>query len=285
MTASNRRGPSQPCPGCFRPKGDLEKCPHCGYDTSAERSPGLLRWWTLLNGRYLIGREYKHGGRRRYLAWDRAAGEPVVISEHDAKKAVEGIYAELAYETALRMDWNSEYAAFIQGDLKRMGKLARLRNRHLERVRDAFSANVKVYAVMDWMPGMSLGDYLAHAGGTLPENRAIAVTLPILDALRELHAAGLHGFFVSENTIFLADGTRPVLLFCPVDDERHPMWDVRECAKLLNRMMGGYSTSIEIIAPPGMSPGLAALLKHPPEDPAAFQRALLAVRDGVYRKR
>ena len=284
------------CPGCFRPKGTVEKCPHCGYETSVKRDAKLLPWWTLLRGRYLIGRELGRPWPHRYLAWDKMENKPVVVSEYDAKEAASSFYAELAYESMLKVDWDSAYESFIEDFLGTMDKLARLDNLFLERVREAFSVNYKAYAVGDYMPGMSLADYLARAGGPIPEDRAVAVMLPILDALCGLQAAGLD-CDVYKETIFLADWKRPVLLSSSVSRRGwHPGHVAWLCANLLGRMVAGiqlpetgWNQSLESARrqalrdlPPGvsLSPGLIAALADPGDNAAAFRRALRAVRDG-----
>lgn len=66
--------------------------------------------------------------------------------------------------------------------------------RHLARVRAVFVAPDVVTVVRDHVDGPALSDELAAAGGTLPLEVAVRRCVGVLDALADLHAAGLtHG--------------------------------------------------------------------------------------------
>ena len=50
------------CPGCFADKGQVNPCPHCGYDEALERSPLVLPHRTLLHGHFVVGRLHVPSG-------------------------------------------------------------------------------------------------------------------------------------------------------------------------------------------------------------------------------
>ena len=90
--------------------------------------------------------------------------------------------------------------------------LARFEHRNLVRVRDYFEANHTAYIVMDYEDGEPL-DLLLDRHGTLSEAQLRRVLLPIIEGLRQVHAAGFLHRDIKPSNIFVrrADET-PVLL-------------------------------------------------------------------------
>ena len=90
--------------------------------------------------------------------------------------------------------------------------LARFEHRNLVRVRDYFEANHTAYIVMDYEDGEPL-DRLLERHGTLTEAQLKRVLLPIVDGLREVHAAGfLHRDIKPSNVYVRRSDESPVLL-------------------------------------------------------------------------
>ena len=90
--------------------------------------------------------------------------------------------------------------------------LARFEHRNLVRVRDYFEANRTAYIVMDYEEGELL-DGLLDSHGTLTEAQLRRVLLPIIDGLREVHAAGyLHRDIKPSNVYVRRSDESPVLL-------------------------------------------------------------------------
>ncbi len=65
---------------------------------------------------------------------------------------------------------------------------------------------------MDYLDGMSLAAYVAHKGGRLPWEAALAVVRPMLDALSEIHAAGLAHRDIDPNNVYITRKGGVVLL-------------------------------------------------------------------------
>ena len=90
--------------------------------------------------------------------------------------------------------------------------LARFEHRNVVRVRDYFEANRTAYIVMDYEEGEPL-DKLLERHGHLTEAQLKRVLLPIVEGLKEVHAAGfLHRDIKPSNVYVRRSDESPVLL-------------------------------------------------------------------------
>ena len=70
------------CIGCMREIADDVICPHCSFDNTKQQIAPLLPYGTLIEKRYIIGREVEiNSESTRYIAFDRETGERVFIRE------------------------------------------------------------------------------------------------------------------------------------------------------------------------------------------------------------
>lgn len=206
--------PAVLCSGCFasRPPGQL-LCPVCNWDESSPRSLLYLPVRTLLHGEYLIGRPLgKPGGFGiTYLAWHRVLEQKVAIKEY--------LPPELAGRDGSGRTVSSHSieheVAFVFGReqfMKEARTLARLNHPNIVRVRSFFEENNTAYLVMDYAPGQSFSDLLVAGGGQLSEREAVALLLPILDALQFIHDQGYLHRDVKPGNLYLKEGGEPLLL-------------------------------------------------------------------------
>ena len=116
--------------------------------------------------------------------------------------------------------------------------LARFEHPNVVRVRDCFEANNTAYIVMDYEDGEPL-DVLLRRLGTLTEAQLKRVLLPVVDGLRQVHAAG-----------FLHRDIKPANIFVRRSDESPVLLDFGSARQALGRR----SRSVTAIASAGYSP-------------------------------
>ena len=116
--------------------------------------------------------------------------------------------------------------------------LARFEHPNVVRVRDCFEANNTAYIVMDYEDGEPL-DVLLRRLGTLTETQLRRVLLPVVDGLRQVHAAG-----------FLHRDIKPANVFVRRSDESPVLLDFGSARQALGRR----SRSVTAVFTAGYSP-------------------------------
>lgn len=197
------------CLGCMECYGDeFQICPHCGYieGTPAEEKihmePG-----TLLHNRYIVGRVLGYGGFGvTYIGWDGKLEQKVAIKEY------------LPGEFSTRMPGQSTITVF-SGDKSEQFKdgmkkfvdeakrLAKFKNEPgIVKIFDSFEENSTAYIVMEFLDGETLKSYLDREG-TLPEDKAIKLLMPVMKSLQTVHTEGiLHRDIAPDNIFLTKDG-------------------------------------------------------------------------------
>ena len=144
-----------------------------------------------------------------YLAEDVRLGRSVAIKEYLPNE-----FAVRAGETVHPKSRSDEehFEWGLSRFLEEARTLARFRHPNLVRVLDYFEVNQTAYIVMDYEEGESL-DRVLERRGTLSEAQLKRVLLPIVDGLKEVHAAGyLHRDIKPSNVFIRRSDESPVLL-------------------------------------------------------------------------
>ena len=144
-----------------------------------------------------------------YLADDVRLGRSVAIKEYLPNE-----FAVRAGETVHPKSRSDEedFAWGLKRFLEEARTLARFRHPNLVRVLDYFEVNHTAYIVMDYEEGEAL-DRVLERRGTLSEAQLKRVLLPIVDGLKEVHAAGyLHRDIKPSNVFIRRSDESPVLL-------------------------------------------------------------------------
>ena len=215
-------------------------CPHCGWIVDALPESALhLPPGTILQEKYLIGKALGQGGFGiTYLAWDKTLNIKLAIKEYMPQ--------ELAYRTGgqgeVSLFKSSLADSFIYGLEKFLEEARTLAqfNEHpnIVSVRDFFKVNGTAYLVMSYIEGLTLKEYLSSMDKPLTFEQAFNIFMPVLDALKDVHAAGLlHRDISPDNLVIDAQGRIVLIDFGAA-----------------RRAMGDKSRTMSIIMKAGYSP-------------------------------
>lgn len=228
------------CMGCMKDKGDSLECPVCGYRPDHRRSPFVLPYQAILNNKFLVGRILgKPGGFGvTYLAWDLVLHITVAIKEYLPRDLVARDPNHLTV-VPHSQDANEEFSYGLRQFLREARTLSKFNHPNVVRVREFFEQNRTGYITMDYYEGISLDEYIKRNGGKLDEATVMAIMLPVMDGLREVHAQGfLHRDIKPEN-IYLTKGGNPILL--DFGAARLALW-------------GQLSRPLSVVLTPGFAP-------------------------------
>lgn len=200
---------SQRCLGCMELFGDeFRVCPHCGYviGTAAEEAihiePG-----TLLYDRYIVGKVLGYGGFGvTYLGWDGKLEQKVAIKEYLPGEFSTRMPGQSRI-TVFNGEKNDQFHDGLKKFVEEAKRLAKFQNEAgIVKIFDSFEENDTAYIVMEYLEGETLKDYLKRVG-TVAEDKAIAMLMPVMNSLQTVHKQGLlHRDIAPDNIFITSDG-------------------------------------------------------------------------------
>ena len=165
----------------------------------------------ILHGRYKIISVLGRGGfSYTYKALDSKLDRTVAVKEY--------FPASVAFRTGLTVkpvDTKSQdsYAAGLRSFIDEARTLARFSNEHICLVWDYFEDNGTAYLVMSYLSGESLDAVLEKCPNGVMKSDAVRMWLmPLLGALRELHAASYMHRDIKPSNIYITYDGKPVLI-------------------------------------------------------------------------
>lgn len=204
------------CMGCMKDKGPAERCSYCGWlEGTAQESTLHLPPRSLLQDKYIIGRVLGQGGFGiTYLAWDSLLDRKLAVKEFFPRELATRDSANKTVKVHSG-SYDEQFSYGLDKFLDEAKTLAKFDNHpNVIAVKDFFRANGTAYLVMNYLEGCTLKDYLLYKGVALTFDEALAVTLPVLDALQTVHEAGMLHRDISPDNIFItAQGSIIVLDF------------------------------------------------------------------------
>jgi serine/threonine protein kinase len=228
------------CMGCLAERGGQIICRTCGWREGAmPASPLYLTPRTILNEQYLVGRVLGHGGFGiTYLGRDLSLGVRVAVKEFFPGLVAtrhQGSPQVTSYSNQAR----SHYEYSLEKFIEEARALARFQDHpNVVTVVNFFHANGTAYIVMKYLEGKTFKEYLVEAGGKIPYELACRILIPVMDALRELHGAGLLHRDISPDNIYLTTSRQVKLL--DFGAARYAM--------------GEHSQNLSLILKPGYAP-------------------------------
>lgn len=204
------------CMGCMsRMPSDTDKCPNCGYTNTEQNLPHQLKSRTILNDRYIIGKVLNDNGESiLYLAYDKVKEERVCIREFmpDTLCSRKPDSSEIKVNTDCLAQYKTLLSEFIQlnKDLVKLRTISQIQT-----VYEMFPQNNTAYAVLEYVDGITLNDYLRIHSGELVWDNVKDLFTQIFTALNIAHENGVIHKGISPDTIYiLGDASCKITGFC-----------------------------------------------------------------------
>lgn len=190
-------------------KGENVICPHCGLNENdlGGASPAFIKPGYVLNDRYIVGIALGQGGFGiTYIGFDKVLGQRVAIKEYYPSDIAQRVPGDRTVMPFTNSDSNFEHGK--QKFIDEARTLGRFSGYHgIVEVKDCFNANGTAYMVMQYLDGTDMKGYLNKRGGHLGEKESISILTPVIEALKEVHKAGVIHRDISPDNIFMtSDG-------------------------------------------------------------------------------
>ena len=168
---------------------------------------------TLLHNRYVVESLLGHGGFGiTYSALDKILNVKVAVKEYLPRQLAtraEGQTKVSIFTGESRKHYEYGLKKFLE-EAQSVARFAHHPN--VVSARDYFEANGTAYMVMEYVEGVTLKEYLAKKGGRIAFEEAKGVMMPVMDALREVHHAGMLHRDVSPDNIYITTSAQVKIL-------------------------------------------------------------------------
>jgi len=204
------------CFGCMEIKTESPVCEHCGFDERQENASHQLPVGTVLHGQYMVGKVLGQGGFGiTYLGWDQNLETTIAIKEYFPRGHVnrESAYSIMvsSFDREKDPQFQSNKRRFIQ-EARVLAKLEDIPQ--VVRVKNFFEENNTAYIIMEYIKGRDLRQYVQDQGGKLTPQETFRLIKPTMEALTQVHAAGLvHRDISPDNIMLLPNGKTKLLDF------------------------------------------------------------------------
>jgi serine/threonine protein kinase len=168
---------------------------------------------TVLNNRYEIEGVLGHGGFGiTYSAHDKLLNVRVAVKEYLPRQLAtraEGQTKVSVFTGEARQQYDYGLRKFLE-EAQSVARFAHHPN--VVSARDYFEANGTAYMVMEYVEGVTLKEYLRKKGGRISFEEARGIMMPVMDALREVHQAGMLHRDISPDNIYLTTSAQVKIL-------------------------------------------------------------------------
>ena len=204
------------CMYCMK---DMEQtaqvCPHCGSSRSYSVPPHRLIPGTMLAQRYIVGVAKGEGGFGiTYAGKDTRLDRIVAIKEYFPSGLVNRNATVSPVVTRTTEENGAD--AFERGRERFLNEAKTLAKFSGElgvvHILDFFEENDTAYIVMEYLDGMSLGEYL-KVNGTMTAADTITILMPVMLSLKKIHKQGLIHRDISPSNIMVLKNTVKLIDF------------------------------------------------------------------------
>ena len=192
---------SQLCLGCMCEINGEQKCPHCGFDKDSVQPAPFLPLGTILQERYLVGKQIDNSVEGAYyIGYDNFMHSVIVIHEF----LPSGICGrapgnvELVIRDGSEQTFETLKKSFLEYYRTRAG-LRELSS--ITPIYDIFSENGTCYTVEEKLDCITFGEYIERSGGSIDWNTARPMFMPVLSALTSIHEAGITHFGINPESL------------------------------------------------------------------------------------
>lgn len=204
------------CLGCMEKINDkYDVCPYCGYeDGTPPKEAYHITPGTVLVGKYIVGRVIGYGGFGvTYIGYDGLLEKKIAIKEYlpsEFATRMPGQTEVTVYSGERQEQFYSGIDKFVE-EAKRLAQFKEVPG--VVRIFDSFTENKTAYIIMEYLEGETLKERLEREGH-LSVDDSLAIIMPILTALKEVHKIGIIHRDIAPDNIFLTkDGEVKLLDF------------------------------------------------------------------------
>lgn len=205
------------CMGCMKELKAPGVCPHCGYDPAAVGTEGhYLKPYTILNGKYLVGRVLGEGGFGiTYIGFDINLELPIAIKEFYPNGYVtreSDVTSMVSVYRGTNLEAISKWKSNFIREARTLAKCSHLSG--IVGVKDFFEENGTAYIAMEYLEGMTLKSYVKSCGGKVEVTHLLNALEPVMASLAKVHESGLiHRDISPDNIMLLENGSMKLLDF------------------------------------------------------------------------
>ncbi len=199
------------CMGCMKEKGNSDFCPHCGYSEDSAFYPYHLAPRTVINERYIVGRELSSNGESvTYLGFDTIANRKVKISEYFPETLVKR--ASDGNGVCVNPNSQIQFKAYMSDFIEIAQKLSRMKT--LPCITQVYSIcyqNGTAYSISEYVDGISLKKYLAKRNSMLSWSETSDLLIPLIKTLSAVHEDGIiHRGICTDNIVLSRSGVAKI---------------------------------------------------------------------------
>ena len=203
------------CVNCMHTMDETTRyCPSCGYERGTYvNNPHQLPAFTILQGRYLIGKCLGEGGFGiTYLALDLISGQRVAIKE----LFVQGLLNRQKGKTVLIESSQESMRYYHICKDKFLHEAQLLHNlkekRGVVNFLNYFEENNTAYIVMEYLEGQDLSQYLKEHNNRISFHETFQFLRPVMKSLIDMNESGVyHRDIAPDNIRYLKSGWMKIM--------------------------------------------------------------------------
>ncbi|MBQ9845075.1 MAG: PASTA domain-containing protein [Oscillospiraceae bacterium] len=206
------------CIFCERQLNNEDKCVWCGFPQQArEPISGTLSYGTKIKD-YVIGNVLSVDGESTtYLAFDKTIQQKVIVKEFLPVTLVAPRNgAEVAVQPAKQVLFKNLLYDFV--DMYQT--LQKIKSPAMPKIHEVFIENKTAYAVLDYVKGMPLKDYLISRGKPFTFKEARWMFEAVFNLLDEMSKMNIHHGGISDETVIVTPDGSVVLTGFAIQDLR-----------------------------------------------------------------